>query len=190
MPNISYSVAAYYVIATAEASANLARFDGVRYGHRTQGANLNLKDLYRKSRNEGFGREVKQRIMLGTFVLSSGYYDAFYSKANKVRELISRDFTAAFDSGVDLLLTPTSPTPPFKLGEKLSDPLAMYLSDICTIGVNLAGLPGISVPCGRTKAGLPVGMQLIAPKFNELTLLTGAHAYERATEWHKDQPPL
>ncbi len=190
LPNISYSVAAYYVIATAEASANLARFDGVRYGHRIQGANLNLKDLYRKSRNEGFGREVKQRIMLGTFVLSSGYYDAFYSKANKVRELISRDFAAAFDSGVDLLLTPTSPTPPFKLGEKLSDPLAMYLSDICTIGVNLAGLPGISVPCGRTKAGLPVGMQLIAPKFNELTLLTGAHAYERATEWHKDQPPI
>ena len=190
LPNISYSVAAYYVIATAEASANLARFDGIRYGYRTKEAGLGLKDLYRKTRSEGFGQEVKQRIMLGTFVLSSGYYDDFYSKANKVRELISRDFDAVFDSGVDLILTPTSPTPPFKLGEKLSDPLAMYLSDICTIGVNLAGLPAISVPCGRTKAGLPVGMQLIAPKFNEQTLLNGAHAYERATEWHKDQPAI
>ncbi len=190
LPNISYSVAAYYVIATAEASANLARFDGIRYGYRTKEAGVSLKELYRKTRSEGFGQEVKQRIMLGTFVLSSGYYDAFYAKANKVRELISRDFAAAFDSGVDVLLTPTSPTPPFKLGEKLSDPLAMYLSDICTIGVNLAGLPGISVPCGRTNAGLPVGMQLIAPKFNEQTLLIGAHAYERATEWHKDQPAI
>lgn len=190
LPNISYSVAAYYVIATAEASANLARFDGIRYGYRAQEKNLSLKDVYRKSRSEGFGREVKQRIMLGTFVLSSGYYDAFYSKANKVRELISRDFAAAFGSGCDLLLTPTSPTPPFKLGEKLSDPLAMYLSDICTIGVNLADLPGISVPCGRTKSGLPVGMQLIAPKFNEKKLLIGAHAYERATEWHKASPKL
>lgn len=189
LPNISYSVAAYYVIATAEASANLARFDGIRYGFRSDGgAKLSLKDLYRKTRSEGFGREVKQRIMLGTFVLSSGYYDAFYAKANKVRELISRDFAAVFDSGCDLILTPTSPTAPFKLGEKLSDPLAMYLSDICTIGVNLAGLPGISVPCGKTKSGLPVGMQLIAKKFNEKSLLTGAHAYERATEWHKDRP--
>ena len=190
LPNISYSVAAYYVIATAEASANLARFDGIRYGYRSAEKNLSLKDVYRKSRSEGFGREVKQRIMLGTFVLSSGYYDAFYSKANKVRELISRDFAAAFGSGCDLLLTPTSPTPPFKLGEKLSDPLAMYLSDICTIGVNLADLPGISIPCGRTKSGLPVGMQLIAPKFNEKKLLIGANAYERATEWHKASPSL
>jgi aspartyl-tRNA(Asn)/glutamyl-tRNA(Gln) amidotransferase subunit A len=128
--------------------------------------------------------------MLGTFVLSAGYYDAFYAKANKVRELISRDFAAVFDNGCDLILTPTSPTAPFKLGEKLSDPLAMYLSDICTIGVNLAGLPGISIPCGKTRDGLPVGMQLIAKKFNEKSLLTGAHAYEGATEWHKDSPAI
>ncbi|MEY4630312.1 MAG: Glutamyl-tRNA(Gln) amidotransferase subunit [Pseudomonadota bacterium] len=191
LPNIASSVAAYYVIATAEASANLARFDGVRYGYRAEGAGRKtLKELYRTSRSQGFGREVKQRIMLGTFVLSSGYYDAFYAKANKARELITRDFSAVFDSGCDLILTPTSPTPPFKLGEKLSDPVAMYLSDVCTIGVNLAGLPAISVPCGLTTSGLPVGMQLIARKFNEKSLLTGAYAYERATDWHKARPCL
>lgn len=187
LPSLAYSIPSYYVIATAEASANLARFDGVRYGFRDMSPGLSLKDLYRKSRSQGFGREVKQRIMLGTFTLSSGYYDAFYAKANRARELIAQDFAKAFQE-FDLLVSPTAPTSAYKLGEKAQDPLAMYLGDICTIGVNLAGLPAISVPCGFDEQSLPVGMQLIGARFSEEKLLKAAHAYEAATAWHERRP--
>jgi len=186
LPHTQYCLDAYYVIATAEASSNLARYDGIRYGHRA--AAKDIVDLYFQSRAEGFGPEVKRRIILGTYVLSSGYYDAYYLRAQKVRTLIRQDFLDAYRE-VDALITPTSPVPAFKLGEK-SDPLAMYLCDIYTIGVNLAGLPGISVPCGFTAAGLPIGLQLIGQPFREADLLAIAHRYERAHEWKAKTPEL
>ncbi|MCC5805134.1 MAG: Asp-tRNA(Asn)/Glu-tRNA(Gln) amidotransferase subunit GatA [Opitutales bacterium] len=176
LPHTEYAVPVYYIIATAEASSNLARYDGVRYGHRAKEAADGI-DLYFRSRGEGFGSEVKRRIILGTYVLSSGYYDAYYLRAQKVRTRIREDFVKAFES-VDVLLTPTAPTPPFRRGEKTGDPLSMYLADIYTISANLAGLPCMSVPCGLTEAGLPVGLQLIAPHFAETTLLQAARLYE------------
>jgi aspartyl-tRNA(Asn)/glutamyl-tRNA(Gln) amidotransferase subunit A len=187
LPHTQYCLDTYYIIATAEASSNLARYDGIRYGHRSQHAK-DVVDLYFQSRAEGFGAEVKRRIILGTYVLSSGYYDAYYLRAQKVRTLIRQDFLNAYKE-VDALITPTSPIPAFKIGEK-SDPLAMYLCDIYTIGVNLAGLPGISVPCGFTKASLPIGLQLIGQPFQESNLLAIAHAYERAHEWNQRHPAL
>ncbi|MBI5423282.1 MAG: Asp-tRNA(Asn)/Glu-tRNA(Gln) amidotransferase subunit GatA [Opitutae bacterium] len=187
LPHTRYCLDAYYVIATAEASSNLARFDGVRYGHRSKAA-TDAIDLYAKSRAEGFGAEVKRRIILGTYVLSSGYYDAYYLRAQKVRTLIRQDFLQAFTE-VDALLTPTSPVPAFKIGEK-ADPLAMYLLDIYTIGVNLAGLPAASVPCGFTSGGLPIGLQLIGQPFKEADLLALAHTYEQAHEWTRRHPAL
>jgi aspartyl-tRNA(Asn)/glutamyl-tRNA(Gln) amidotransferase subunit A len=188
LPHTKYAVGAYYIIATAECSSNLARYDGVRYGHRSKRA-TNAVDLYSKSRAEGFGDEVKRRIILGTYVLSSGYYDAYYLRAQKVRTLIRRDFVEAYRE-VDAILTPTSPTPAFRRGEKAADPLAMYLNDIFTIGVNLAGLPGISVPCGFTKAGLPIGLQVIGQPFRESELLAIAATYEEGTEWRLRRPSL
>ena len=187
LPHTAYCLDTYYIIATAEASSNLARYDGVRYGHRSPAA-ADAVDLYFKSRAEGFGAEVKRRIILGTYVLSSGYYDAYYLRAQKVRTLIRRDFLEAYRE-VDALLTPTSPIPAFKLGEK-SDPLAMYLTDIYTISINLAGLPGISVPCGFTAAGLPVGLQIIGRPFDEAGLLAIARHYEQAHAWHEKHPSL
>jgi aspartyl-tRNA(Asn)/glutamyl-tRNA(Gln) amidotransferase subunit A len=181
-------VAVYYILATAEASSNLARYDGVKYGFRAEGAR-DLIDQYRRTRSEGFGPEVRRRIMLGTYALSSGYYDAYYRKAQQVRTLILNDFTAAFRA-VDVLAGPTAPTAAFRIGEKSDDPLQMYLSDIFTISVNLAGVPGLSLPCGFTAAGLPVGLQLIGPAFGEETLLRTGHAYQLATDWHTKRPPL
>ncbi|MBI2516882.1 MAG: Asp-tRNA(Asn)/Glu-tRNA(Gln) amidotransferase subunit GatA [Opitutae bacterium] len=187
LPHTRYCLDTYYIIATAEASSNLARYDGVRYGHRSKAA-TDAIDLYSLSRAEGFGPEVKRRIILGTYVLSSGYYDAYYLRAQKVRTLIRQDFLHAFRE-IDALLTPTSPVPAFKLGEK-SDPLALYLCDIYTIGVNLAGLPALSVPCGFTTGGLPIGLQLIGQPFQEASLLAAAHAYEQAHEWTTRHPAL
>lgn len=187
LPHTGYAVAAYYLIATSEASSNLARYDGVKYGFRAAGRDL--LDMYMNTRALGFGPEVKRRIMLGTYALSSGYYDAYYRKAQQVRTLIKRDFEIAFGS-VDLIATPTSPTPAFRAGEKADDPLQMYLSDIFTISVNLAGVPGISVPCGFTADGLPIGLQLIGKHFDEETILKVAYAYEQSTEWHKRKPEL
>ena len=178
LPHTEYAVATYYIIATAEASSNLARYDGVSYGYRTP-APLTLLDMYEKTRREGFGMEVKRRIMLGTYALSSGYYDAYYLKAQKVRRLMSQDFEKVF-SDVDVLLTPTTPTPAFRVGEKTSDPLQMYLSDIFTIPVNLAGLPGISIPCGLSSNELPIGLQIIAKPFDESMLFAAAYIYEQA----------
>ncbi|WDL98573.1 Asp-tRNA(Asn)/Glu-tRNA(Gln) amidotransferase subunit GatA [Alicyclobacillus sp. ALC3] len=175
LPNSHYAIAAYYLIAPAEASSNLSRFDGVRYGHRAAGATL--LQMYERSRSEGFGMEVKRRIMIGTYALSSGYYDAYYKRAQQMRTLILRDFEAAF-ANCDVIATPTAPTPAFRLGEKMEDPLAMYLNDVYTIPANLAGIPGISVPCG-TVDGLPVGLQLLGRAFDEKTLLRVAHAYEQ-----------
>jgi aspartyl-tRNA(Asn)/glutamyl-tRNA(Gln) amidotransferase subunit A len=177
MPHTDYAIAAYYIIATAEASSNLARYDGVRYGLREPGGTL--VEMYRKTRERGFGPEVKRRIMLGTYALSAGYYDAYYLRAQKVRALIARDFADAFQK-VDAIVTPTSPVPAFRLGEKTSDPLQMYLADIYTVTGSLAGVPGISVPCGKTKAGLPVGMQILGPHFSEGLVLQIAHAFEKA----------
>jgi aspartyl-tRNA(Asn)/glutamyl-tRNA(Gln) amidotransferase subunit A len=177
MPHTDYAIATYYIVATAEASSNLARYDGVRYGLRVQGTTL--MDMYRKTRERGFGPEVKRRIMLGTYALSSGYYDAYYLRAQKVRSLIARDFSSAFEQ-VDAILTPTAPTPAFKLGEKTADPLEMYLADIYTVTGSLAGVPGISVPCGKTAAGLPVGMQIFASHFGEARILQLARAFEKA----------
>ena len=188
LPHTQYCLDAYYVIATAEASSNLARYDGIRYGHRSKDAK-DVLDVYQKSRAEGFGDEVKRRIILGTYVLSSGYYDAYYLRAQKVRTLIRQDFLNAYRE-VDALITPTSPIPAFKLGEKSADPLAMYLCDIYTIGVNLAGLPALSLPCGFTASGLPIGLQLIGQPFREADLLATAHAYEQAHDWHTKYPPL
>jgi aspartyl-tRNA(Asn)/glutamyl-tRNA(Gln) amidotransferase subunit A len=182
LPHTDYAVATYYLIATAEASSNLARYDGVRFGHRAAEA-ASLLDMYVKSRSQGFGAEVKRRIMLGTYALSSGYYDAYYVKAQKVRTLIMQDFIRAFE-GVDVILTPVAPTPAFKIGEKVNDPLQMYLSDIFTIPVNLAGTCAISVPAGFSAAGLPIGLQLVGKPFGEETILRAAHAFEQATEWH------
>jgi aspartyl-tRNA(Asn)/glutamyl-tRNA(Gln) amidotransferase subunit A len=188
LPTTGAAVATYYLIATAEASSNLARYDGVKYGIRAKQAN-DLLDLYMRTRQEGFGPEVKRRIMLGTYALSAGYHDAYYGKAQAVRTLIRRDFDAAFQD-VDLIATPVTPTPAFKLGEKVQDPLQMYLSDIYTISINLAGIPAISVPCGFSKAGLPIGLQLIGRPFAEDVVLRGAHAYEQATEWRLKKPNL
>jgi aspartyl-tRNA(Asn)/glutamyl-tRNA(Gln) amidotransferase subunit A len=188
LPHTSYAVAVYYIIATAECSANLARFDGVRYGKRAQNPK-DILDMYGRTRAEGFGAEVKRRIILGTYVLSSGYYDAYYNRAQKVRHLIADDFKAAFKK-CDALLTPTSPTPAFKIGERTADPLQMYLADIFTIAVNLAGICGVSIPCGFTSSKLPIGLQIIGPKWGEDAMLRVAHAYEQATSWHKEKPPL
>jgi aspartyl-tRNA(Asn)/glutamyl-tRNA(Gln) amidotransferase subunit A len=178
LPHTKYAIPAYYLVATAEASSNLARFDGVRYGYRASGAR-SLSDMYRRSRNQGFGAEVKRRIMLGTYALSAGYYDAYYLKAQRVRTLLTRDFEEAF-AKVDVIVGPTSPTPAFKLGEKVDDPLAMYLADIYTVTANLAGIPGVSIPVGQTKEKLPVGMQIFGKHFAESTILRVAHAYENA----------
>ena len=178
LPHAKYAIAVYYIIATAEASSNLARFDGVRYGFRAKDAPA-LKEMYRKTRDEGFGAEVKRRIMLGTYVLSHGYYDAYYLKAQKVRTLLRQDFTKAF-AKCDAVLTPTTPTPAFLSGEKVDDPLAMYLNDIFTVTANLAGVPGISVPCGLSSDGLPIGLQLMGPYWSEARLLRLAHAYQTA----------
>ena len=187
LPHTEYAIATYYIIATAEASANLARFEGVRYGARLEGGDP--EEMNRKTRGVGFGEEVKRRIILGTYVLSSGYYDAYYLRAQKVRTLIRQDFLKAFEE-VDLIASPTTPTPAFKIGEKAGDPLQMYLSDIYTISCNLAGLCGISVPCGFSKAGLPIGLQLLGKPFGEPDLLRAAHAYEQATDWHTHRPNL
>jgi aspartyl-tRNA(Asn)/glutamyl-tRNA(Gln) amidotransferase subunit A len=185
MPHTDYSIATYYIIATAEASSNLARFDGVRYGYRAETEKLN--DLYVKSRTEGFGDEVKRRIMLGTYVLSAGYYDAYYLKAQKVRTLIKQDFINAFKE-VDVILGPTSPTTTFKIGEKADDPLSMYLSDIYTISLNLFGGCGISVPCGFDSKNLPIGLQLLGNHFEEEKILNLAYAFQKETDWHKKLP--
>jgi aspartyl-tRNA(Asn)/glutamyl-tRNA(Gln) amidotransferase subunit A len=177
LPHTAYAIPAYYLIATAEASANLARFDGVRYGYRAKGAPT-LAEMYRKSRDEGFGPEVKRRIMLGTYSLSSGYYDAYYLKAQRVRTLLTHDFEQAFQT-VDAIVTPTAPTPAFKIGEKSDDPLSMYLADIYTVTADLAGIPGISVPCGQTQSGLPIGLQVLGRHFDESTVLRVAAAVEQ-----------
>ncbi len=178
LPHTEYAIPTYYIVATAEASSNLARFDGVRYGYRARNARA-LSDMYRRSRDEGFGAEVKRRIMLGTYALSAGYYDAYYLKAQKVRTLLTRDFDQAFKK-VDAIVTPTSPTAAFKLGEKVDDPLAMYLADIYTVTADLAGIPGISIPCGETHEKLPIGLQILGRHFDEATILRVAHAYEQA----------
>ncbi len=188
LPHTEYCLSVYYIIATAEASSNLARYDGIRYTHRSADAK-DVVDLYYKSREEGFGPEVKRRIILGTYVLSSGYYDAYYLRAQKVRTLIRQDFLKAYEE-VDAILTPTSPTPAFKFGEKATNPLAMYLSDIYTIGVNLAGLPGISIPAGFSSSGLPIGLQLIGQPYREADLLAVAHAYDSAHTWAQQRPQL
>jgi aspartyl-tRNA(Asn)/glutamyl-tRNA(Gln) amidotransferase subunit A len=188
LPHTEYAIATYYIIATAEASSNLARYDGAKYGYRTKNAD-DLMEMYMKTRDEGFGPEVKRRVMLGTYVLSAGYYDAYYRKAQQVRTLIKRDFDQAFGE-VDAILTPTSPTPAFRVGERTQDPLQMYLSDIFTISVNLAGIPGISIPCGFTENRLPVGLQILGRHFNEERIFQIAYAYEQATEWHKRRPGI
>jgi aspartyl-tRNA(Asn)/glutamyl-tRNA(Gln) amidotransferase subunit A len=187
LPHTDYAVAVYYIIATAEASSNLARYDGMRYGHRARAKDLT--ETYMLSRAEGFGPEVKRRIMLGTYALSAGYYDAYYLKAQRVRTLIKRDFDEAFKS-CDAIIAPTAPTTAFKIGEKTQDPLQMYLSDIYTISVNLAGLPALSLPCGFDSEGLPIGMQIIGKHFDESTILAIAYAYEQSTDWHKRKPNL
>ena len=185
LPNLPMSVPVYYVVAPAECSSNLARFDGVRFGHRCKDPR-DLMDLYKRSRGEGFGAEVKRRIMTGTYVLSAGYYDAYYLKAQKVRQLITADFSRAFGE-VDVVIGPTTPTPAFEIGAKTSDPITMYLNDIYTIGANLAGLPGMSIPCGFN-GGLPVGLQIVGPHFSEGKLLNVAHAFQRETDWHTRVP--
>jgi len=189
LPNSPHAIATYYIVATAEASSNLARYDGIRYGHRAASIR-SLGDLYERTRAEGFGAEVKRRILLGTYALSAGYYDAYYLRAQKIRALIRRDFDQAFAAGIDAVLSPTSPTPAFKLGEKIDDPLAMYLNDIYTVPANLAGLPGISVPCGFSKGGLPIGLQLIGRPFEEAALLRIACAAERAVAVPPRELPL
>jgi aspartyl-tRNA(Asn)/glutamyl-tRNA(Gln) amidotransferase subunit A len=186
LPHTGYAVAVYYIVATAEASSNLARYDGMRYGGRASARDLT--ETYRVTRDEGFGAEVKRRIMLGTYALSAGYYDAYYLKAQRVRTLIKRDFDEAFKH-CDVIVTPTTATTAFKIGEKIQDPLQMYLSDIYTISINLAGLPALSLPCGFDSGGMPIGMQLIGKHFDETTILRVGHHYEQATEWHKKKPP-
>jgi len=187
LPNMQLSVPVYYVLAPAEASSNLSRFDGVRYGHRASEYD-DLLDMYKRTRAEGFGAEVKRRILIGTYVLSHGYYDAYYIRAQKLRRLIARDFTQAFGL-CDVIMGPTSPTTAFGLGEKSADPVQMYLSDIYTIAVNLAGLPGMSIPCGFDEGGLPVGLQIIGNYFDEARMLNVAHQYQQATDWHLRAPP-
>ncbi|OGW03566.1 MAG: aspartyl/glutamyl-tRNA amidotransferase subunit A [Nitrospinae bacterium RIFCSPLOWO2_01_FULL_39_10] len=188
LPHTDYAVSAYYVIAPAEASSNLARYDGVKYGYRTDNSK-NLLSMYKKTREEGFGAEVKRRIMLGTYTLSSGYYDAYYLKAQKVRTLIKKDFDDAFKN-CDILLTPTAPTPAFKIGEKFDNPIQMYLSDIFTISVNLAGVPAISIPCGFSKDGLPIGLQIIGRHFDEETIIRAAYTFEQNTDYHQKKPKI
>lgn len=183
----NFSLAAYYIIACAEASSNLGRFDGIRYTYRTPEFK-NLKEIYKKSRSEGFGAEVKRRIILGTYVLSSGYYDAYYKKGQQVRTLVMNEFNKAFEK-YDVILTPTSPTVAFDIGSKSNNPLEMYLADICTVSVNVAGLPGISIPCGVDKAGMPIGMQLIGNKFCEETILNAAYTFEQAIQFRKEYKP-
>jgi aspartyl-tRNA(Asn)/glutamyl-tRNA(Gln) amidotransferase subunit A len=185
LPNLALSVPTYYVVAPAECSSNLSRYDGIRFGYRADDPK-DLADLYRRSRGEGFGAEVKRRIMTGTYVLSAGYYDAYYLKAQRVRQLIAEDFRRAFTE-VDIIAGPTTPTPAFEIGAKMDDPVTMYLNDIYTIGVNLAGLPGMSVPCGFVD-GLPVGLQLIADHFQEARLLGAAHMFQKETDWHRRMP--
>jgi aspartyl-tRNA(Asn)/glutamyl-tRNA(Gln) amidotransferase subunit A len=185
LPNLALSVPTYYVVAPAECSSNLSRYDGIRFGYRADDPK-DLADLYRRSRGEGFGAEVKRRIMTGTYVLSAGYYDAYYLKAQRVRQLIAEDFRRAFTE-VDIIAGPTTPTPAFEIGAKMDDPVTMYLNDIYTIGVNLAGLPGMSVPCGFVD-GLPVGLQLIADHFHEARLLGAAHMFQKETDWHRRMP--
>jgi aspartyl-tRNA(Asn)/glutamyl-tRNA(Gln) amidotransferase subunit A len=193
LPHAKHATSVYYLVATAEASSNLARYDGVRYGYRApsvgEAQGDSLQSMYARTRARGFGPEVKRRIMLGTYVLSAGYYDAYYLKAQRVRTLILRDYAHAFER-VDVVAMPTSPTPPFKLGERLSDPLEMYLADVFTVSANLAGLPAISVPCGFTADRLPIGLHLTGRRFDETTLLRVADAYERETDWWKQQPPI
>jgi aspartyl-tRNA(Asn)/glutamyl-tRNA(Gln) amidotransferase subunit A len=188
LPHTSHAVAVYYLVATAEASSNLARYDGVHFGHRAKGYS-NLTDMYCRSRGEGFGTEVKTRLMLGTHALSSGYKDALYTKALKVRRLIKNDFDQVFQQ-CDVVMGPTSPTAAFRAGEKTQDPLAMYLSDIYTISCNLAGIAGISIPCGFTCHGLPIGLQILAPPFEEEKLLRVARMHECRTDWHCRRPSL
>jgi len=178
LPHTPYAIPAYYLIATAEASSNLARYDGVRYSHRARGVKT-LSEMYRRSRDEGFGAEVKRRIMLGTYALSAGYYDAYYLKAQKVRTLLTRDFERAF-AKVDAIVTPTSPTAAFRLGERSNDPLAMYLADIYTVTADLAGIPGVSIPCGETREKLPIGLQILGRHFDEATILRVAHQFEQS----------
>lgn len=187
LPHTGYAVATYYILATSEASSNLARYDGVKYGFRAEGKDL--LEMYMNTRAEGFGAEVKRRIMLGTYALSAGYYEAYYKKGQQVRTLIKQDFDNAFKD-VDVIVTPTSPTPAFKIGEKATDPLQMYLSDIFTISVNLAGVPAISIPCGFTGNNLPVGLQIIGKHFDEELILQVAYAYEQSTDWHKRKPSV
>ena len=187
LPHTEYAIATYYILATSEASSNLARYDGVKYGLRVEGKDL--MEMYMNTRSQGFGAEVKRRIMLGTYALSSGYYEAYYKKAQQVRTLIKKDFEDAFNH-VDIIVTPTTPTAAFKINEKTSDPLQMYLSDIFTISVNLAGVPAISIPCGFTANNLPIGLQLIGKHFDEESLFKVAYAYEQATDWHRRKPAL
>jgi aspartyl-tRNA(Asn)/glutamyl-tRNA(Gln) amidotransferase subunit A len=187
LPHTPYALAAYYIIAPSEASANLARYDGVKYGFSYTDSD-NVWEALAKTRQYGFGDEVKRRIMLGTYALSAGYYDAWYLKAQKVRTLIRQEFDQAFDK-FDALVTPTSPTVPFKIGEKVDDPLQMYLSDVCTLPINIAGLPAISIPAGFAD-GLPIGMQIIGKPFSEETILKIAYAYQQATDWHKRKPEI
>ena len=188
LPHTEYGIAAYYILATGEASSNLARYDGVKYGYRANGTE-DLMEMYMKTRQEGFGPEVKRRIMLGTYALSSGYYDAYYRKAQSVRTLINQDFNEAFRQ-VDVIIAPTTPTAAFKIGEKMENPLEMYLTDIFTISMNIAGIPSISLPCGFTRSGLPIGLQIMGRPFDEERVLRVAHAYEQATEWRKKNPVL
>ncbi|MCZ6558794.1 MAG: Asp-tRNA(Asn)/Glu-tRNA(Gln) amidotransferase subunit GatA [SAR324 cluster bacterium] len=188
LPSLEYAITVYYILAPCEASSNLGRYDGVRFGPRVETGN-NVQEMFRETREEGFGPEVKRRIMLGTFALSSGYYDAYYLRAMKIRDALRRDFQRAFEQ-VDLVASPTSPVPPFKLGEKLDDPLQMYLVDAFTLPANLAGLPGISVPGGFTANGLPMGLQLLAPHWREELLLEAAHAFQQATDYHEKRPTL
>jgi aspartyl-tRNA(Asn)/glutamyl-tRNA(Gln) amidotransferase subunit A len=188
LPHTEYAIAAYYLVATAEASSNLARYDGVRFGYRVEDSK-GLMEMYLKTRSEGFGQEVKRRIMLGTYALSAGYYDAYYGKACQVRTLIKNDFDKAFET-CDVILTPTTPTPAFKAGEKTEDPLQMYLADIFTISCNLAGIPGISLPCGFSKEGLPIGMQFMGRSLGEETILNVASSYQKVTDWHLQRPSI
>jgi aspartyl-tRNA(Asn)/glutamyl-tRNA(Gln) amidotransferase subunit A len=188
LPHSAYALAVYYIIAPCEASSNLARYDGVKYGFRAKGAQ-DLLDMYQETRGQGFGAEVKRRIMLGTYALSAGYYDAYYLKASRVRTLIRRDFEKAFEK-CDAIVLPTAPTPAFKIGEKVDDPLQMYLSDIFTIPCNLAGLPGLSLPCGFSREGLPIGLQILGNLFQEEKVLRVAHAFEKNTDHHLRKPKL
>jgi aspartyl-tRNA(Asn)/glutamyl-tRNA(Gln) amidotransferase subunit A len=188
LPHTEYGVAAYYILAPSEASSNLARYDGIKYGYRTPQWS-NLRDMYARTRDEGFGTEVKRRIMLGTYALSAGYYEAYYKKAQQVRTLIRRDFEHVFEQ-VDVLVAPTAPTPAFRIGEKIDDPLQMYLSDVFTITINLAGIPALSLPCGFSSTGLPIGLQIIGKPFAEETILRVAHVFEQQTDYHRRKPPL